>query len=33
MAETDEDVVSLSKEIKNKGGKLTMEQMMKLHGV
>lgn len=33
MAESDEDVVSLSKEIKNKGGKLTMEQMMKLHGV
>lgn len=33
MAESDEDVVSLSKEIKSKGGKLTMEQMMKLHGV
>jgi hypothetical protein len=33
IAESDEDVVSLSKEIKNKGGKLTMEQMMKLHGV
>ena len=33
MAESDKDIVSLSKEIKSKGGKLTMEQMMKLHGV
>jgi len=33
LAESDETVVSLEKEIKSKGGKLDMEQMMKLHGL
>ena len=33
MAESDENIVSLSDEIKTKGGKLDMEQMMKLHGL
>jgi hypothetical protein len=33
MADKDERQVSLSEEIKKRGGKIGMEEMMKLHGV
>ena len=33
LAEKDEKTVSLSEEIKKRGGKIGMEEMMKLHGV
>ena len=33
MKNDDETAVSLSKELQKRGGKLDMEQMMKMHGV